>query len=183
MSEHDDLKPPKNPNFLKKQLERTRFERALEIIENMVDRHAFLNSAELGRINNVLRGELTEPWREGAAVCALPTGKQHSFQLMSDPVSKCREILTKAKDRAASGEVIDGATDLYADLVLTHVFKDANRRTAAIAAAYLLKNYGFEVSPMGLHDLGLGDLRAEGQREALRDLLKSIVKVTPIRSK
>ena len=59
MSQHDDLKPPKNPNFLKKQLERTRFERALEIIESLVDKHAFLNSAELGRINNVLRGTFT----------------------------------------------------------------------------------------------------------------------------
>ena len=160
-----------------------RFERALEIIESLVDKHAFLNSAELGRINNVLRGETNEPWREGSAVCALPTGNKQSFQLLADPVSKCREILTKAKDKAATGDVIDGATDLYADLVLTHVFKDANRRTAAIAAAYLLEQYGYEVSPVGLHDLGLGDLRASGQREALCELLKSIVKITPIRAK
>lgn len=178
---NEDFSPPKNPNFLKKQLERARFERALEIAQSMVESGAFLNSAELGRINNVIRGEKGEPWRDGATICALPSGRKQTFQILADPVTKAREILRIAKDRAAAGEIIGAAADLYADLVLTHVFKDGNRRTAVVASAYLLKLYGYEVSASGLHDLGLGDLRATGGREALRELVRNAVKITSIR--
>jgi len=181
MTPNDDHSPPRSPNFLQRQLERARFERALEVADSMVEKKAFLNTAELGRINNILRGTTGEPWREEMAVCVLPSGKQQSFQILADPLSKAKEILNNAKERAASGEVIDAAADLYAQLVLTHVFKDANRRTAVVAAAYLLKLYDVEISAMGLHELGLGDLRAEGQIEALRETLRSAVKLTSLR--
>ncbi len=181
MSDKDDFSPPQNPNFLKKQLERTRFERAVEVAYSLVDKHAFLNSAELARINNIIRGQTDDPWREGATVCFLPSGHRLDLQVMSDPIKKGREILNSAKERAAAGEVIDAAADLYSELVLTHVFKDANRRTAVVAAAYLLKAYGYEISANGLHELGLGDLRVEGQRSALRDFIKNLVKIRPIR--
>jgi hypothetical protein len=181
MPKHDDHSPPRNPNFLQRQLERARFERALEVAASMVESGAFLNTAELARINNVLRGEKAEPWREGAAVCQLPSGREESFTLLADPITKAKEILRHGKDRAAAGEVIEAAADVYAQLVLTHVFKDANRRTAVVAAAYLLKLHGVEISAMGLHELGLGDLRAEGQIEALRETLRSAVKLSPQR--
>lgn len=173
----DDHSPPRNPNFLQRQLERARFERALEVAESMAESGAFLNTAELGRINNILRGAKDEPWREGPAICVLPSGRQETFQLLADPVNRAKEILRNAKDRAAAGEVIEAAADVYAQLVLNHVFKDANRRTGAVAAAYLLNLYGHEISAMGLHELGLGDLRAEGQLEALRETLRMAVKL------
>lgn len=177
MPQRDDHSAPRNPNFLQRQLERARFERALEVADSMVETGAFLNTAELARINNVLRGDTSEPWREGAAVCLLPSGREESLQLLADPVNKAKEILRNAKDRAAAGEVVEAAADLYAQLVLTHVFKDANRRTAVVAAAYLLRLHGVEISAMGLHELGLGDLRAAGQLEALRDTLRNVVKM------
>src|SRR4051794_28365996 len=179
MPHSDDHSTPRNPNFLQRQLERSRFERALEVAESMVEKGAFLNTAELHRINNILRGEKDEPWREGAAVCNLPSGRQESLQILADPVTKAKEILHNARDRADSGAVIEAAADLYAQLVLTHVFKDANRRTAVVAAAYLLRNHKVEISAMGLHELGLGDLRAEGQLEALRETLRNVVKMSP----
>lgn len=178
---HDDHSPPRNPNFLQKQLERSRFERALEIAESMVETGAFLNTAELGRINNVLRGATDEPWREDAAVCQLPSGRHESFQILADPLTKAKEILRNAKNRADAGEVVEAAADLYAQLVLTHLFKDANRRTAVVAAAYLLKLHGVEISAMGLHELGLGDLRAEGQMAALREMLQNAVRMARTR--
>ncbi|MEW6055853.1 MAG: Fic family protein [Bdellovibrionota bacterium] len=174
----NDHRPPSRPNFLHRQLELTRFERALEVAESMVESGAFLNSGELARINNILTGESSEPWRDGLAVCTLPSGRQESFQLLADPVEKTREILRRAKDRAVAGEVVEAAADLYAQLVLTHVFKDANRRTAVVAVAYLLKLHSVEISALGLHELGLGDLRAEGQLEALRETLKNVVKMS-----
>lgn len=177
MPHESDHSSPKNPSFLQKQLERTRFERALEVAQSMVETGAFLNTAELARINNVLLGETAEPWRDGAATCRLPSGREERFQVMADPVNKAKEILRNAKDRATS-EVVEAAADLYAQLVLTHVFKDANRRTAVVAAAYLLKLHGVEVSAMGLHELGLGDLRAEGQMDALREMIRNIVKMS-----
>lgn len=184
MPNRDDHSPPRNPNFLQQQLERARFERALEVAESMVEKHAFLNSAELARINNILLGATGEPWREGPSVCVLPSGREEKLQILADPVTKARELLRIAKDRAAAGEVVEAAADLYAQLVLTHVFKDANRRTAVVAASYLLKLYGIRVSAMGLHELGLGDLRAEGQMDVLREMIRNAVKMAvprPIR--
>jgi prophage maintenance system killer protein len=172
----DDHSAPRNPNFLMKQLERARFVRALEVAESMVESHAFLNTAELARINNVLRGETGEPWREGAAVSRFSSPEE--FKVLADPVNLAKEILTHAKNRAAAGEVIEAAADVYAQLVLSHVFKDANRRTAVVAAAYLLKAHGHEISAFGLHELGLGNLRSEGQMEALRDTLRNVVKMS-----
>lgn len=178
MPNRDDHSAPRNPNFLQRQLERARFERALEVAESMVEKGAFLNTAELARINNVLRGQNDEPWREGAAVCKLPSGREEALQLLADPITHCKEILRNAKDRAAAGQVVEAAADVYAQLVLTHVFKDANRRSAVVAAAYLLKLNGYDVSAMGLHELGLGDLRAEGQLEALRETLRNVVRMS-----
>jgi prophage maintenance system killer protein len=181
MSKSDDHAPPRSPNFLQRQLERARFERALEVAESMVEKGAFLNTAELARINNILCGASGEPWREDAAVCQLPSGRDLDLQLLADPVTRAKEILRAAKDRAAAGEVIDAAADVYAQLVLTHVFKDGNRRTAVVAASYLLRLYGREISAMGLHELGLGDLRVEGQMDALREMLRSAVRVKGLR--
>jgi prophage maintenance system killer protein len=178
MPTRDDHSAPSNPNFLKRQLERARFERALEVADSLVEKHAFLNSAELARINNILRGEKDEPWRDGAAECTLPSGREEKLHILADPVNKAREILHNARDRAAAGEYVEAAADLYAQLVLTHVFKDANRRTAVVAAAFLLKCNGIEISAMGLHELGLGDLRAEGQMETLREMLRNAVKMS-----
>lgn len=186
MSHYDgrssDHSSPRSPNFLQRQLERARFERALEVADSMVEKGAFLNPGELARINNILLGrDVPDPWREGAAVLKLPSGREEKLQILADPVNSTREILRTARERAQSGEVVDAAADVYAKLVLLHPFKDANRRSAVVAAAYLLKLNGYEISAMGLHELGLGDLRAAGQVEALREMLRNVVKLSSLR--
>jgi hypothetical protein len=96
-----DHSPPRSPNFLQRQLERARFERALEVADSMVEKGAFLNPAELARINNILLGrEQPDPWREGPAVLKLPSGRVEKLQILADPVNKTREILREARQRA-----------------------------------------------------------------------------------
>ncbi len=174
---HDDEKILKNPGFLKKQLEQARFERALQTAYSMVESGAFLNSAELARINTILTGTHDDPWREGATDCTLASGREVRFHVLADPVTKGREILGNAKEKAAAGDVIGAAVDVYVELVMSHVFKDGNRRTAVVACAYLLRLYGKQISAFALHELGLGDLRIEGQIQALKEIVSNIVKL------
>ena len=173
---NDDFSAPKSANFLQKQLERSRLERALEVVDSLITKGAFLNTAELARINSIVLGSNVEdPWREGATICTLRSGKQRPLQLIEDPVRRAKEILNFAKEKAIHGDAIDAAADLYADLVLNHVFKDANRRTAVVAAYMLLKQSNIGISAIGLHELGLGDLDSKGVRENLKLMLKSVV--------
>mgnify|MGYP000851169919 CR=1 FL=1 len=164
-------------NNLKRQLELSRFERALEVVNSMVESGVFLNTAELGRLNQILTGTQNDPWRVEPAICKLPSGREATFAILADPIKKAREILRAAKDRADGGEAIEAAADVYAQFVLTHVFKDGNRRTAVVAAYFLLKAHGHSVSAVGLHELGLGDLRIDRQMEALRETLRNLVRM------
>lgn len=163
---------------LRKQLERTRFERALEVSESMADHRVLLTTAELARLNNILTGSKPEddPWRQEQATLTLPGGRQETLALISDPKLMTREKLHRATELAENGAVIDAAVDIYSGLVLAHVFKDANRRTAVLAAHYFLKRYGVALSGLALHEIGLGDLRQEGQLEALRETIHQMAK-------
>ena len=52
--QRDDHSAPRNPSFLQRQLERARFERALEVAQSMVEKGAFLTTAELADFNEAL---------------------------------------------------------------------------------------------------------------------------------
>lgn len=162
--------------ILKQQLQNARFERAMEISESLAEHRALLTTAELARMNQILTGNKTDPWRQETTTLTLPSGKTETFTLLTDPKLIAREKLHHATARAEAGEIVDAAVDIYADLVLAHVFEDANRRTAVLASHYFLTRYGASVSGIVLHELGLGDLRQEGQIESLRQTIKQIVK-------
>ncbi|MGE4232268.1 MAG: Fic family protein [Bacteriovoracia bacterium] len=175
-------------NDLEKQLAKSRFERAIEIVEGLIEKGAFLNCSELARLNQILTGKKNvEPWRDEPTECVLPSGVKLRFHVLADPIKHTKQILNQAKEKAASAEnldeVVDAAAELYAQIVLTHPFKDANRRIAVVAADYLLKLYNITISAVGLHELGLGDLREEGQIELLKNTMKKAVKlgVKPIK--
>lgn len=163
---------------LKRQLEISRFERALEVAESLADHRALLTTAELARLNNILTGKGTdhEPWRSGPVTITLPSGKTETLALLADPKVTVREKLHRATEIAEQGAVIDAAVDIYAGLVLAHSFEDANRRTAVLAAHYFLRRYGVPLSGLALHELGLGDLREEGQIESLRETIHQMAK-------
>lgn len=168
---------------LKRQLELTRFERALSVSESLADHRALLTTAELSRLNQILTGnETNDPWRREAVTITLPSGQTENLALIIDPVLTAREKLHYATELAESGSPIDAAVKIYADLVLAHVFSDANRRTAALAAHYFLRRYGTSVSGIALHEVGLGDLRKPGQIEELRTIIHQMAKFTEKRN-
>jgi prophage maintenance system killer protein len=164
------------PESLKRQLERVRMERALEVVESMASRRVLLTTTELARLNNILTGNNDDPWRREPVNITLPSGKVETLALIANPHMIFREKLHRATETAEAGSVIDAAVDIYVELVLSHMFKDANRRTAAIAAHYFLQRYGVPLSGTVLHDIGLGNLREEGEIDSLRETIRQMAK-------
>lgn len=176
--------PPQVPvrDSLKQQLENSRLERALEIAESLAEKRALLTTAELTRLNNVLRGKEDDPWREAPVTLLLPSGRQETYSLIADPIKGIREKLHLATESAENGHVLDAVVTVYAGLVRMHAFKDANRRTAAVAAHFFLCRYGVKLSGRALHDLGLGDVREEAQLELLKTTLAQMMRFAEKRS-
>jgi hypothetical protein len=153
-----------------------RFERAMEVAESLAEHRALLTTAELARINSILTGKGEEPWRQGTVTITLPSGRTETLALIADPKITAREKLHRATELAEAGAGVDAAVDIYSALVLSHVFEDANRRTAALAAHYFLRRYGAPISGLAIHEIGLGDLREEGQIESLRETVHQMAK-------
>lgn len=171
---------------LQKQLENARFERALEVVESIAEHRALLTTTELARLNNILTGHSPgggtnagqpshDPWRKGPVTLTLPSGQKETLALIADPKVTARENLHTATEAAEQGGALDAAVNLYVNLVLAHVFEDANRRTAVLAAQYFLKRYELPVSGVALHDLGLGDIRRPEQVQELRARVRSLI--------
>ena len=167
-----------NFSDLQNQLERTRFERALDVAQSLADHRALLTTAELARLNNILTGHKDDddPWRHETVTLTLPSGKMETFGLITDPVKTTREKLHRATELADNGFVVDAVIEIYTGLVMAHAFRDANRRTATLAAHYFLHRYGVPLSGLALHEIGLGDLRQPGQIESLKETLQQMMK-------
>jgi len=165
---------------LKAQLERARFERALEVAESLAEHRALLTTMEIARLNNILTGRqpTDEPWRQGPASLKLRSGREVQFAVMADPKINLREKLHIATETAESGDPLSAIVHLYSNMILSHYFSDANRRTAAIAAHYFAARYGLALSGLAIHEMGLGDLREEGRMDDLRGAFESMLKVS-----
>jgi hypothetical protein len=166
---------------LKRQLELTRFERAIAIAESLAEKRALLTTLELARVNLALMGrDLSdsgpEPWRDEPVTITLPGGRTETLSLMKDPKLNTREILHAATELAETGHPIPAAVHAYVELVLLHGFKDANRRTAVAAAHYFLERYHVPVSGRAIHELGLGDLRQPGVRQLLQETIEQMAR-------
>ncbi len=161
---------------LKLQLERARFERALEIAESIAEHHHQLSTAELARMNNILTGkkEDVDPWRTGPVTLQLPSGRTETLAIVADPKTAAREKLHLAAEIDETGDAIAAAVRIYVELVLAHVFEDANRRTAVLAAHYYLKKKGLPASGLALHEMTVGDLRDADQVALLRAGIEKI---------
>lgn len=164
------------PDSLKRQLEMARFERAVEIVESMAEHRALLTTAEIARINAALTGKTDDPWRTDTVTLSLPSGKTETISLIADPKMTTREKLHRATEEAENGAVVDAAVDIYVGLVRAHVFKDANRRTAVLAAHYFLRRYGIPISVLALHEIGLGDIRETSQVQSLRETIHQMAR-------
>ncbi len=175
---------------LLKQLEISRFDRALTAVESLGQNRSLLTTMELERLNGILNGKkvdqleaLSGIWRDTPVTLALPSGKTETLSVLRDPKVTAREHLHEATELAENGHIIDAAVSVYVKLVLSHVFKDANRRTAVLAAHYFLIRYGAPISGLALHEIGLGDLREPGQIEALKETISQMAKFAAKRKK
>lgn len=173
-----------------KQLEVTRFDRALAATESLARNRSLLTTMELERLNGILTGKPIEQdgngpslWRDSPVTLSLPSGRTETLSILQDPKLTAREHLHEATELAENGHVIDAAVSIYVKLVLSHVFKDANRRTAVLAAHYFLARYGVPLSGLALHEIGLGDLREPGQIDALKDTISQMAKFAAKRKK
>jgi len=164
------------PSTLLKQLELTRFERALETADSMAMNRVLMTTVELERLNNILTGNAEDPWRTDPIDVTLPSGRTETLHLLKDPKITLRESLHHATELAENGDVIDAAVNIYVGMVLAHPFKDANRRTGVVAAHYFLSRYDVPLSGLALHELGLGDVREMGQVDALKETLHQMAK-------
>ncbi|MBS1961109.1 MAG: Fic family protein [Bdellovibrionales bacterium] len=172
-----------------KQLEVTRFDRALAATETLAQNRSLLTTMELERLNGILNGKPIEKenapslWRDSPVTLSLPSGRTETLSILRDPKLTAREHLHEATELAENGHAVDAAVSVYVKLVLSHVFKDANRRTAVLAAHYFLARYGAPLSGLALHEIGLGDLREPGQIDALKDTISQMAKFAAKRKK
>ncbi len=97
---------------LKRQLEMTRFDRALEVAESLATHRALLTTAELARVNQIVVGKNIDTWRQGSVTLTLPSGTTETFAMIADPKQNAREMLHRATEGAERGAIIDAAVDI-----------------------------------------------------------------------
>jgi prophage maintenance system killer protein len=165
---------PKNP--LQKQLEQERFARVISHVEQTANSIKLLNATELARLNQMINGHTEDPWRQDAASIQLPTGKVHQMSVMNNPLHVARDVLELA-NQLADQDLPEAAFQLYSKLVLAHLFKDANRRTAALATLWFLRANGGDVDVVKLSQTPAGDLREAADVSKLKSALTPLIKV------
>lgn len=164
--------------MLRRQLELVRFEKAIDYITGAAGLRKHLNAQELAGINAILTNSAdNEPWRQELAVIQLPSGRQETFSILSNPIFACRDLLAKVSQRAREGEVEVAAAQCYLELMRSHFFKDANRRTAVAATYWLLLENGVRIAPLGLLEIGVGDLAIPEQASLLERLVRTAVEI------
>lgn len=162
--------PPQN--FLKAQLEEERFQHALAYVRNESKGLKILSTSELVRLNQHLTGSKSDPWRTESTQVQLPTGDIHHFLLVTNPLQKAREIIGNAQLMAGNKDLLAAATYLYSQMVLEHLFIDANRRTAVLAVMWLMSSYDQEVDAEKLINIPIGNIRNKTDLEKLRQSIQ-----------
>jgi prophage maintenance system killer protein len=166
---------PNSKSSLWKIREDQLFRRGVEYVRHQARGIKKVNSQELAHLNNLMTETNDEPWRFEQVEVAIPGGSIHLFNLVSNPINKARDLCGQASQQAGNGEPIEAALNLYIELVLAHLFNDANRRTAVLATIWILENAGIEVDEQQLLDIPLGDLRAEADRKVFEEKFRKLV--------
>ncbi len=166
-------------NPLQEQLDEQKFSHAVNYVTAAAPGIKKINSNELAHLNQLLNGHTNhqpiEPWRFEATHVNLPSGHTQHFNVVSNPIQRARDILGHAMQRAGNGEAVDAAIDLYVQLVLEHLFNDANRRTAALATLWVLQSQGMTLDAKQLLKIPVGNLRNSQELNELKEKIRSIV--------
>ena len=171
-------------DLLRRQLELVRFEKAIDYATSAAGSRKHLNAHELAAINALLTSTQNDdefPWRNEPAEIQLPSGRKQAFSLLSNPKFACRDLLAAVTQRAREGDVEGAAAQCYAQLMRLHLFKDANRRTAVAATHWLLLENGVRIAPLGLLEIGVGDLADPEQERALERLVQTAIAIAKTR--
>lgn len=163
-------------SLLQKQLEEQRFLHGIAYVEQAARGLKKITTSELARLNNILTGESTEPWRFEAASVKIPSGRTHQFNVLSNPVDSARNLLGNSQQLAGNQDFFESAFRLYSQLVLCHLFRDANRRTAALATLWVLLSHGQDIDANRLADLVIGDLREPAAVDKLKSEIHDLLK-------
>lgn len=165
-------------NFLQKQLEDQRFLHGIDYVVKSSHGLKILGTSELAHLNRLLIGDTSgekEPWRFEQTSVKIPSGRTHHFNVLSNPIVNAREILGNAWQMAGNQEVVEAAYYLYSQLVLNHLFNDANRRTAVLATLWLVRSHGGTFDAKALADFPIGDLREMGDQQVLSAKVHTLI--------
>ena len=146
------------PNPMQEQREQLRFRHAVAYVDHNASGLKRITTSELAHLNKLIT-EAEDPWRMESASVRIPSGKTHQFTVVANPIHVARTVLGTAQQMAGEQELTEAAVHIYAQLVLHHLFKDANRRTAALATLWLLRSYGAGIDAEKLAEMKVGDLR------------------------
>jgi hypothetical protein len=162
----------KNP--LQKQLDDQKFLHAVDYVRKESQGLKKLSTTELSRTNSFLSGNSDEPWRFDPVQVQIPGGTLHSMNMISNPISRARDLISHALQMSGNGQGLEAASYLYSQLVLGHLFKEANRRTAVAAALWILLISGYDCDAEKFLRIPIGDLRKQADLDSLRSKIESI---------
>jgi hypothetical protein len=160
---------------LQNQMDETRFLQGVSYVRQAAGSIKKISTSELEHLNKILTDGDEDSWRFEEAQVQIPTGKSHHFSLLSNPINKARELLGNAVQMAGNREPEKAALYLYCELILGHLFQDANRRTAVLAALWVLYSEGLQIDAQILLDIPVGDLRVDSERKAFTDKFNELI--------
>lgn len=164
---------PSSKNPLQKQLEHQKFLHSVDYVRNESQGLKKLSTTELSRTNSFLTGN-AEPWRFETVEVQIPGGKVHQVNMLTNPMNRARELISTALQMSGNGQGLEAAAYLYAHLVLEHLFKDANRRTAVSSALWVLLISGYDCDAEELLTVPIGDLRDPQEMASLKQKIEKI---------
>ncbi len=167
------MSPPKNE--LQKQLEQQKFLHGISYVNQAAVGIKKLNSSELAQLNQILTDHHHDPWRLNEVQIRIPSGHVHHFNVITNPINRAREIIGHAWDMAENDKTDEGAIYLYSQLVLDHLFTEANRRTAVLATLWLLQAHNMNINAQDLLSSPIGNLRERKNVEALGVAVKKLI--------
>ncbi len=168
------MSPDKN-NPLFRHLEEQRFAHALSYADESSHNLKKLSSQELVHINQILTKQ-ESVLRQTSAEIQLKNGKIQSFSMISNPLIRARDVIADAHDIVFAGNLVEAVYHLYSQLILDHLFNDANRRTAAVAAYWLMGEKHLKLDVVKLLEIPVGDLRDLKTLKELRKKIEELLK-------
>jgi hypothetical protein len=166
---------PNKNNPLYQQLEDKRFLHGISYSLSAAHGLKKLTASELAHLNQLLTdSEENDPWRFETKTIHFPGGHAE-INVHNNPINKAREIAGTSQEMAGNGKILEAAVYLYSELVLNHLFHDANRRTAVLATIWLLEHANVSIDPHQLLKIPLGNLRNPQDLQQLRKSMAALI--------